>query len=322
MHQYEALGNRCYTTYYTRNTPIVVPVGNVVEQLGSAYNKLHYVCDGNTTYYKSASSSWRVERVENEEGYLGFNQQRNNYFFHYYIKDYLGNVRETYMETVYPTFQRVQHMQYYPSGLPWNDNYQASQQPYKYGGKEFVEMHGLDEYDSQARWYYPALMRTTTQDPLAEKYYDISPYAWCANNPVNLVDPDGRRIKIVDGEEEEEYVLNSQYTGKNEYIDLMYNALNEIYSIEMGKTVLDPLISSDDVYTILNKKSSKEETQSYTAKTKTMNITENGSSNKKLINAVNAIAHESFHAYQLYKSSSINTIHSEVEAYIYGYYKL
>ena len=34
-------------------------------------------------------------------------------------------------------------------------------------------------------------MRTTTQDPLAEKYYDISPYAWCANNPVNLVDPDG-----------------------------------------------------------------------------------------------------------------------------------
>ena len=220
------------------------------------------------------------------------------------------------------SFTRVQEIQYYPSGLPWNDNHKASQQPYKYGGKEFVEMHGLDEYDSQARWYYPALMRTTTQDPLAEKYYDISPYAWCANNPVNLVDPDGRRIKIVDGEEEEEYVLNSQYTGKNEYIDLMYNALNEIYSIEMGKTVLDPLISSDDVYTILNKKSSKEETQSYTAKTKTMNITENGSSNKKLINAVNAIAHESFHAYQLYKSSSINTIHSEVEAYIYGYYKL
>ena len=68
--------------------------------------------------------------------------------------------------------------------LPWNDNYQASQQPYKYGGKEFVEMHGLDEYDSEARWYYPALMRTTTQDPLAEKYYDISPYAWCANNPM------------------------------------------------------------------------------------------------------------------------------------------
>ena len=53
-------------------------------------------------------------------------------------------------------------------------------------------MHGLDEYDSDARWYYPAIMRTTTMDPLAEKYYDISPYAWCANNPVRFVDPDGK----------------------------------------------------------------------------------------------------------------------------------
>ena len=174
VHQYDALGNRCYTTYYTRNTPIVVPVGNIVEQLGSVYNKQYYVYDDNTTYYKSASNNWRIERVENDEGYLGFNQQRNNYPFYYYIKDYLGNVRETYMETAYPTFQRVQHMQYYPSGLPWDEseNYQSSQQPFKYGGKEFVEMHGLNEYDSEARWYYPALMRTTTQDPLAEKYYD------------------------------------------------------------------------------------------------------------------------------------------------------
>ncbi len=52
-------------------------------------------------------------------------------------------------------------------------------------------MHGLDEYDSEARWYYPAIMRTTTIDPLAEKYYSISPYAWCGGNPVNVIDPDG-----------------------------------------------------------------------------------------------------------------------------------
>jgi hypothetical protein len=32
-------------------------------------------------------------------------------------------------------------------------------------------MHSLDEYDSKARWYYPAICRTTTMDPLAEKYY-------------------------------------------------------------------------------------------------------------------------------------------------------
>jgi GH24 family phage-related lysozyme (muramidase) len=28
-------------------------------------------------------------------------------------------------------------------------------------------------------------------DPLAEKYYSVSPYAYCLGNPVNLIDPDG-----------------------------------------------------------------------------------------------------------------------------------
>ena len=194
VHQYDALGNKYSTTYYTRNTPIVVPIGNIVEQLSSEYNKQHYVYNDNVTYRKLTSTQWRIERVDNVEGYVGYDVQRNNYFPYYYIKDYLGNVRETYMQTISTASQRVQYMQYYPSGLPWNDNYQSAKQPYKYGGKEFVEMHGLDEYDSQARWYYPALMRTTTQDPFAEKYYDISPYAWCANNPVNLVDPEGKDI--------------------------------------------------------------------------------------------------------------------------------
>ena len=40
--------------------------------------------------------------------------------------------------------------------------------------------------------YDPDLSRWTTPDPLAEKYYGISPYAFCNNNPVNFVDPDGR----------------------------------------------------------------------------------------------------------------------------------
>lgn len=33
-------------------------------------------------------------------------------------------------------------------------------------------------------------------DPLAEKYYSISPYAYCGGNPVNRIDPDGRYIHV------------------------------------------------------------------------------------------------------------------------------
>lgn len=33
-------------------------------------------------------------------------------------------------------------------------------------------------------------------DPLAEKYYDVSPYAWCGNNPVKFVDPDGKELNF------------------------------------------------------------------------------------------------------------------------------
>ena len=40
------------------------------------------------------------------------------------------------------------------------------------------------------------MQRFTSVDPLAEKYYSISPYAYCAGNPVNRIDPDGRYIHV------------------------------------------------------------------------------------------------------------------------------
>lgn len=51
-------------------------------------------------------------------------------------------------------------------------------------------MHGFDTYDYGTRGYYSAIGRFTTIDPLAEKDYSISPYAYCENNPANRIDPE------------------------------------------------------------------------------------------------------------------------------------
>lgn len=72
------------------------------------------------------------------------------------------------------------------------------EQPYLYNGKEFIEAHGLNEYDSQVRMYYAPIMRTTTIDTKCESYYHISPYKWCGNlidvRPQILIyDPDDER---------------------------------------------------------------------------------------------------------------------------------
>src|SRR5690554_6445659 len=49
-------------------------------------------------------------------------------------------------------------------------------------------------YDFEWRHYMPDIGRWNGMDQLVEKYMPISPYAYVANNPISLIDPDGRRI--------------------------------------------------------------------------------------------------------------------------------
>ena len=192
VHRYDAAGNRLATDYYTRKVNVTVPLGDVFSVTDSLSN--YYITrdafHNHIVYNVDTNDVFGIKFVHNPEGYIRYNNMNEHYHF-YYIKDHLGNVRETYKIPNAGTKECVQRMQYYPSGLPWAETAGASEQPYKYNSKEFVEMHGLDEYDSKARWYYPAICRTTTMDPLAEKYYAISPYAWCGNNSVRKVDISG-----------------------------------------------------------------------------------------------------------------------------------
>ena len=42
-------------------------------------------------------------------------------------------------------------------------------------------------------------LQSMSIDPHCEKYYSISPYAYCMNNPVNCIDPDGRLVIFING---------------------------------------------------------------------------------------------------------------------------
>ena len=76
----------------------------------------------------------------------------------------------------------------YVFGFPINRGRKASDNEGAYG-------IGLNMYDFGARWYDVAGVPVwTSVDPLAEKYYHISPYAYCHNNPILYVDPDGKQV--------------------------------------------------------------------------------------------------------------------------------
>jgi len=97
----------------------------------------------------------------------------------------------------------------------WVDmKYNTSQYdtPYKFNGKEKdEELRSNREYNNinnkyheqtgynnfGARYYYDWASIWLSVDPMSDKYPHLTYYKYCANNPVMLVDPDGRIIKSV-----------------------------------------------------------------------------------------------------------------------------
>ena len=223
VHRYDAEGNRLTTNYYTRKVTTTVPLGNVLTGTNNTTN--YYITrdafHNNVVYTANNNDPYGIEFVHNSEGYIRYLTAEEHYHF-YYIKDLLGNIRETYVYPWEGYKECVQRTQYYPSGLPWVEAMMPSEQPWKYNGKEFVEMHGLDEYDSKARWYYPAICRTTTMDPLAEKYYSTSPYAWCGNNPINKIDVNGDSILLME-DWISTYISINNMLPNNVYVDIENN---------------------------------------------------------------------------------------------------
>jgi hypothetical protein len=95
-------------------------------------------------------------------------------------------------------------------------------------------------------------------DPLAEKYPWMSPYAYCANNPVKYIDPDGRKIVFATKTSQFTYngkgLVNSNGTAQhlpaNSHVGKVVNAYNKI--LNSGDKVLsgkvNTLINSENTH--------------------------------------------------------------------------
>jgi RHS repeat-associated protein len=278
---YAADGRKLETKNFTKKNALVQPLapGSVFAGTPSDFDLTGTEYLGNFKYDINGAGTLAISRIENAEGYYDNARQ----VFMYNRKDHLGNIREVWNASTKTTDQRTQ---YYPSGLPMAstvaDN--SSLQSYKYNGKEFVEMHGLDTYDYGARGYNPSYGRFTSVDPLAEKYYSLSPYAYCLDNPMRFIDPDGRLVVFA--------------SGVSEQFKQDYKTATEALKSHDSGGFINTLEDSKNTYTI--KESSSLES-SFSGKNNTVTWSSNAmllTTNGTSLSATSILNHELDHAAQ------------------------
>ena len=191
---------------------------------------------GSFTYTHDANNNTTLESVS-----FGGGRVRKNgsgYDVDYYITDHLGSVRAIVNASGTITEQN----DYYPFGTRHpNDLTTLSGNRWRFSGKEEQDASfGVPYSDFGARLYDRTAW--TAIDPLAEKYYAVSPYAYCNNNPVVFSDPQGDSIivnkfgQVVDSKghdmsvyfksEDNKYILLGELGGEVN-IDYIYSNLLE-----------------------------------------------------------------------------------------------
>ena len=207
-------------------TPIAVPYGM----------RIFDYCE-NIIY-----DNYEFDRLLFDGGYVTFFGDAPIY--HFYLKDHLGNVRVVFNQD--GTVEQVN--QYYPFGALFYNTVNDEFQRYKFNGKELDRLLGIDWYDYGARMYDPILCRWNTPDPLADDYQNISPYAYCLDNPVKFVDPDGRSVwtKMLKGGYRMAKAVSKKGFSALTQADTYYDIVSDI--TENANTLLSDEASSEEKF--------------------------------------------------------------------------
>ena len=165
-----------------------VPIDSVVKNTDPY---ISYMSEWNDMYWYQRTQQ---KYINTPEGNIEVSTGRKMSFSYYYTsKDHLGSIWH-YWSSLNNSRANI----YYPSGIMR----EKRRSPYNYGltGKEIVYDNGLDEYFFGARTLFAPINRFNQPDPLCEEYYHISPYAYCANNFINALDPTGMDIWEINNE--------------------------------------------------------------------------------------------------------------------------
>ena len=145
---------------------------------------------------------------DGELDYISMNEGRitqpttGTFQYEYFLKDHLSNTRTVFADGnndgVLADNEVLQETHYYPYGMSIGDLAvdRGTDNKIKFGGKEFQDddLNGvsLALYDYDSRFRMDDIPVFTTIDPLAEQFYDWSPYVYALDNPIRFIDPDGQ----------------------------------------------------------------------------------------------------------------------------------